>query len=905
MKIFAFDLGKASLGICVRTDTEILELQSIQIPVKYAMTSDFRERRRAYRTRQAHKKREQWLIQGWKKANLVPLGSTDPRMQREFPSPDDDTIYNSALLRVALIQGRPLKEWQIFKALWSAIQLRGYDVNLPWAHSVDQITEEEQENRTSAELYTERLHEAISPHFEYDYPCFLAASLMRLWSAEQPEVLRLRVDHTASKVRRKPGTLSMMDAGNVAPRALVEKEIRALLTAAQKQLPQLQQINMETWLYGPAGEPYASYRINKFKHHRGKEWDSQGLLSQKIPRFDNRLMGACQLLPQRNACKAQDPLNQMFTLLIQLKNLRFSIGNGAPTESLCPEQLQQVYQQLSLKLAEPKTRQLGQLAIKTALRKVLALTKKQSIQLNVKKIEMNSSGQARFSKPALKLMTNILLSGKNPPELDLTPYIQTGTVKPITRLELEKAVSRLGKTWNQFHVGDDRNNEILQKSATERSKAILKLIGQARNPIVRHRLTVFYNELKRLTGTHQLPDRVILEFIRGEKGLNGKKRAKEWEAFIKQNEKVNAQLKDELEQLGYGNRRDSRNLLLRLKLLREQGGICPYTGNPLSEREIHLYEVEHIVPFSNTLTNDALYNKVLVIPSANSTKSNQTPYQWLAPYPSQWAEYIERIQNMKGLSAKKRQLLLSPEAHKLIERFTGLAETAHLARLAQQIISLHYGWGLSTQGDAKRIFVCNGQETAKIRNLYRLNDLLLSEQERQKLTVKEKMKKNRSNPKHHALDAYCISYSQNLMPQLKSDGDYYWTVQGIQQTLGQLQQQLESLFPDNPWRNKKDLYPKETIYGHKARSEQGKTVDYLTVRKNLVAYFKSKSEPEENKSDWKEKAVKKIKKIWDTDVRADLEQQVADIVEEQAWLALLETYQHPLRKSPVKRLLVI
>src|SRR5208283_571604 len=40
--------------------------------------------------------------------------------------------YTSCLLRIRLLRGEKLEPWQIYKALYSAIQRRGYDPEIPW-----------------------------------------------------------------------------------------------------------------------------------------------------------------------------------------------------------------------------------------------------------------------------------------------------------------------------------------------------------------------------------------------------------------------------------------------------------------------------------------------------------------------------------------------------------------------------------------------------------------------------------------------------------------------------------------------------------------------------------------------------------------------------------------------------
>ena len=59
--VWAFDLGKGSIGEAVRRGNEFLHKASLLIPAEFAETKTAAGRRRMWRTRQAHKAREHWL----------------------------------------------------------------------------------------------------------------------------------------------------------------------------------------------------------------------------------------------------------------------------------------------------------------------------------------------------------------------------------------------------------------------------------------------------------------------------------------------------------------------------------------------------------------------------------------------------------------------------------------------------------------------------------------------------------------------------------------------------------------------------------------------------------------------------------------------------------------------------
>src|SRR5438552_2404053 len=71
--VWAFDLGKGSIGEAVRRGTEFLHKASLLIPADFAETKTAASRRRMWRTRQAHKARERWLDDVMLKAGIEPL----------------------------------------------------------------------------------------------------------------------------------------------------------------------------------------------------------------------------------------------------------------------------------------------------------------------------------------------------------------------------------------------------------------------------------------------------------------------------------------------------------------------------------------------------------------------------------------------------------------------------------------------------------------------------------------------------------------------------------------------------------------------------------------------------------------------------------------------------------------
>jgi CRISPR-associated endonuclease Csn1 len=207
--VWAFDLGKGSIGEAVRRGNEFLHKASLLIPADFAETKTAAGRRRMSRTREAHKAREQWLDQVMLQAGIEPLKGRRTQkidgkwqsvpeteaqkrnrelLEREFAAPGDPTCYTSCLLRIKLLRGEKLEPWQIYKAIHSAIQRRGYDPNIPWKtrsqHKSKSGDAEDDEAGTQARMEQfEKDLEAMSPGKpEFQFSCYFDAWQMGLWN---------------------------------------------------------------------------------------------------------------------------------------------------------------------------------------------------------------------------------------------------------------------------------------------------------------------------------------------------------------------------------------------------------------------------------------------------------------------------------------------------------------------------------------------------------------------------------------------------------------------------------------------------------------------------------------------------------------------------------------------------
>ncbi len=827
--IWAFDLGLGSIGEAVREGTEFRHVASLLIPAELGETQTAASRRRMWRTRQAHKAREEWLDTVWQEAGQEPLQKrtvakfddqgnevspnkkgtwrlkhpADPRLEREFASPGDSTCYTSCLLRIKLLRGESLEPWQIYKALHSAIQKRGYDPEIPWkvaeARRAGKTPEElkKEEQKAEAELAKKdpAYQTALSawkqfkkdvPDPQYHYPAYYDAYKMGLWHPDSPNQIKTKTDHTAQSTR------------NVRfDRADIAREIRQLAEQAALQIPGLHG-KADYLLYGPAEKPYASYDPQLRKQHQlrpGSEDDWKGVLGQKIPRFDNRILAPCALIPRFHACRASDLLVQEVTYLMKLKNLL--VERCGIQQKLTSDDINKLFNN-----DKPET-----LSFTPIQWKKWCVDNHYTPLPGHEKVEPpKKTGRSRFSRPALRLVKELILSGLPPSEFyekkkqEIDP--NTDPKKGLILTDLKFLADLGDQSWEHIYFPEQRLEALEAQHTTDgtldKEAAISTLIGSINDPIVRHRLNTFNQRLIHLEKKFGIPDEVVLEFVRED--FLGDKAKKALTDFQKKRQEARKLAKEESSQFS-----NAQSAPLKLELLREQGGICLYTGDALIPNKLDEYEIEHIVPRALGGA-DAQINYVLTRRETNEAKGNRTPYEWLHNTTT-WEAYKARVE-AASIRNKKRQLLLRKDAPELIEKYTSLAETAWISKLAQKILSLRFGWrnGVDPQGN-KRITIVSGGLTARIRRKYRLNHILNPSAQ----TEEEAEKKNREDDRHHALDAMVISYIPGWMRDQAKQHFFRFPEDVQKNPPAHFQQNISNLAPKNLAYEKPRLA--ETIYG--------------------------------------------------------------------------------------------
>jgi CRISPR-associated endonuclease Csn1 len=1006
--VFAFDVGKGSLGICVRQGLEILELDSKLVDATYpCITANGRgltTRVRMARTRQFHKARLTWLKRQWEQSGLTALEANSPAWSVEYQT---GKYASGILLRCALLMGKtthpdgtPFTDADLFKALYSAVRKRGYG-DVVWKTTSDkpkddakakkkesELTQEEKDEKANKERSASYLKEMATYTAEhYFYPCFMEAARLGLWCKINPTELE-------THLKNQEGFEPIRGEGLVAPRLLRIEEFEALFAKIQALRPrQLANINPRNWAEGRILLPFsdktqrgfASYyataaknklRIEGFPAYLEKElkdvrqcrgskrsdpkgdaetpFDWQGVFNQKVPRFDNRIIAKCAVFGSRNVCKAEEPLAKDVKILLALKNMTFEVNTVLPdglktivSRKLLPLELKELWQlfdEARRKQKEDKGTNKG-LAPKWLddhLAQVVGKDyQKQGEKLAKKRFEYvqkqtNDSGRSRFSRPALALVKALLLSGQSPAEfigvckgngqlpawkgndawVDLKPTQKEG----ITHAELEEASKKLGKTWEAMAIGDNRDAAFEASTAlaeqfegealyAERLKAIYKRIGNVNNPVVRHRLELLIHQVHKLRKAHGTPAKVMIEFVR--EGLN-KAKKKNHEQFVNDNKKRNERYEERLKANGL--ELTAKNIT-KMRLWEEQRlngepcAFCLYTGQEIriAELDTGAVEVEHIVPRSKGGNNN-LRNLILVKEFSNREK-NAIPHFTYLKNKGRGQSFLDRVEflqreKIKGLKEKDKHFLYLMDKYQILtatsfeqcqqvlDKYTGLAETGYIARLTQELIHFYFGWASSVEGQDRRIFVTNGHETWNFRKRYELDDLLYEGRKDEWEDLLKNVgdyrltKKFRENDKHHALDAYAISFAQESRQTMYEFAPFIKPV---------LQKELTVLSPQNIKSKTKALDFRGTIYG----MYQDETGYFITLHKTFNPVKDSKNDADEE-AGFQEKD---IPNLVDERLKKDLQHRLE---RGETWSQIKNGYRYPdeKRSNIVKKVLV-
>lgn len=209
------------------------------------------------------------------------------------------------------------------------------------------------------------------------------------------------------------------------------------------------------------------------------------------------------------------------------------------------------------------------------------------------------------------------------------------------------------------------------------------------------------------------------------------------------NEKLMEQIRTE-----FGRTAATGQDLIKLKLYKEQDGICAYSLRPISiERlfEPGYAEIDHIVPYSISF-DDSMKNKVLVLAKENRDKGNRLPLEYLSG--KRREDFIVWTNNTVRNTRKKQLLLkehITPDDESSFKE-RNLQDTKTAARFFLNLLQDHLLMDPTPVGK-KQITAVNGVITSYLRKRWGI------------------VKNREDGDIHHAVDAVVIACATDAMIQ--------------------------------------------------------------------------------------------------------------------------------------------
>lgn len=198
--------------------------------------------------------------------------------------------------------------------------------------------------------------------------------------------------------------------------------------------------------------------------------------------------------------------------------------------------------------------------------------------------------------------------------------------------------------------------------------------------------------------------------------------------------------------------------LIKLKLWKEQDGICPYSLKPIKIDnlfDVGYTDIDHIVPYSISF-DDTYNNKVLVLSSENRQKGNRLPMQYLSE--SKKDAFYLWVDNSNLRKIKKKNLLRETLTDDDISGFKkrNLQDTQYISRFLLNYLKKYLQLAPNTTGRKNTIVAVNGAATAYVRKRWGIS----------------KIREN--GDVHHAVDAVVIAcITQAMIKRISEYSKYH------------------------------------------------------------------------------------------------------------------------------------
>lgn len=464
-------------------------------------------------------------------------------------------------------------------------------------------------------------------------------------------------------------------------------------------------------------------------------------------------IGRCELEPKEFRCPRCDRQGQRFRLWKEINNLRIVQRFGAGDElELTPEQKQELIQQLekSQSITVERLRQCLQLEADQELN--ITATKSKLLGMESDAIlskrkyfgnKWNSfsdeikdqiiwnlhDNEIKDDEVTRKAVQEWGVDQETADEL-LTAPLPEGYFN-FSRKAIDNMLPHIMEGEDEF-VAMEKAGYLPPHKRKVPIREYLPSPPDLPNPIVRQALFEFRKLVNAILREYGKPDAIHIELARKVKASQEKRqqlltqnreRAKEREAA-----------KEDIVKEGHSPNQDTINLYM---LWKEQGGLCIYSGQPISKSQLLMGEVniDHILPKDRSL-DDSLANKVVCFRSENAEKGDRTPREWLEDSnPDKLAEIQQRAWRLPRNKQKKfaqRDIQLDDFINRQ------LSDTGYISREIRKYVECL----------GADVVCTKGQNTSDLRRYWGLNSIL---------NLQGKNIKTREDHRHHAVDALVVA----------------------------------------------------------------------------------------------------------------------------------------------------
>ena len=262
-------------------------------------------------------------------------------------------------------------------------------------------------------------------------------------------------------------------------------------------------------------------------------------------------------------------------------------------------------------------------------------------------------------------------------------------------------------------------------------------LEQITNPVVKRAITQTLKVVRAIERKYGKP-----YFIKVETARDLAKNFKDRKAIENENKENQARNQSIIQTLNEnGVVTPTGQQIIKVKLYREQNGVCLYSGKPIDFetmlRDDNAYQIDHIVPFSRS-NNDGMTNKVLLLTEENQKKVNQTPFEYFGADEKHWKEFVARVESIyktrdiktsdkatnainykyNGYAIKKKQNLLLQDYKNDSWNVRALNDTRYITRFIQNYLRQNVDFA---EGEEKqRVIAPNGTTTAYLRKRWGL-----------------------------------------------------------------------------------------------------------------------------------------------------------------------------------------